>query len=127
MIKTNSKKFREKVKSYLFGNLFDDSGYELMEFKKENYKNDKEKALLILEVFCKEMRQNELTFEVFESWAAGLPAIVDTADYYCHNSAIGILDNFLEETEERNRYDEIQAEKLLTYVIYRELESELKK
>lgn len=128
MIKTNSKKFREKIKSYLFEFLFDDSGYELMKFKKEKYKNDKEKALLILEIFCKEMRQNELTLKIFKNWAAGLPTIIDTADYYCHNSAIGILGNFLEETEEeRNRYNEIQAEELLTHAIYRELESELKK
>lgn len=127
MLKTNSKKFKERIKNYLFNKLFDDSGYELMEFKKENYKNEKEKALLILEVFCKEMETNGLTFERFKEWAAGLPSVIDTADYYYCFSAITILGDFLEETEEeRNKYNEMHAENLLTLAIYRELESVLK-
>lgn len=59
MIKTNSKKFKEKIKNYLFNDLFDDFDHGMREFKKESYKNEKEKAILIHEVFCKEMQQKQ--------------------------------------------------------------------
>ena len=54
-------------------------------------------------------------------WCSGLPGVLDTC-YYYNRSAVDDLGAILEETdEERARYTEEQAEKMLTTLIYREL------
>lgn len=125
-MRTNSKKAKEKIKKYLFNELFDDEGYDHMEFKKEKYLNEKEKALLILEIFYKEMqytKKEDFNFRNFENYLRGLPTIIQSADYYYHNSAVDILGDILEETPEtKNKYNELQAEKLLSYLIFKEIE-----
>lgn len=69
-----------------------------------------------------ELIRKSTLFDAFEYWCSGLPYLLNTADYYCHNSAINILGDILEETEEeRSRFSELEAEKELTYLIFREI------
>lgn len=57
----------------------------------------------------------------FFDWCAGLPSVIDTC-YYYNRSAADDLARILEETEEeKNKYSETEAEKMLTWLIYREL------
>ncbi len=59
-------------------------------------------------------------YELFKEWLQGLPLAL--GDYYYNQSAIEILGNILEETEEeRNHFTEEQAKEKLTYLLYREL------
>lgn len=59
--------------------------------------------------------------ELFNEWAMGLPAALDTC-YYYNRSAVEDLGGILEQSQaERLIYSERQAEKLLTSLIYREL------
>lgn len=58
---------------------------------------------------------------LFVEWLAGLPGAVDSAAWYCH-SAIEYAANLLEETEEEaQRYSEGEAEQLIGYLFYREI------
>lgn len=51
---------------------------------------------------------------------AGLPSFLGTYKYYYSGSAIDVLGDILEQTEEeRNRYTEAEAEKCMTYLLYR--------
>ena len=85
-----------------------------------------EVAAFILAVFHKEKGSdfryhhgNE--FAAFTHWCQWLPAVLDTC-YYCDRSAIDDLGRILEETEEEKaRFTEQEAERRLTWLIYREL------
>jgi hypothetical protein len=59
--------------------------------------------------------------DVFEEWASGLPSVLDTC-YYYNRSAVDDLGAILEQTEtEKAKYNEQESEKLLTYLIFREI------
>ena len=65
-------------------------------------------------------RRNRQT--AFYEWCSGLCGIIDTADYFCYNSAIDIVSGILKQTEEeRKKYSRDAAEIFLTYLIYREI------
>lgn len=121
MLKTNSKKVKEKIKNYII-KLYNNEGYNVpkattFEEMKENIKKASYNTVIKYEL----MRRSTL-FDAFECWCSGLPYLLDTADYYCYNSAIDILGDILEETEEeRSRFSELEAEKKLTYLIFREI------
>ena len=115
-LKTNSKKARENIQKYIMNN-----------FTGENYgiktpKTFQETSEVILKVFRNEKldaRYSEK--ENFVNWAAGLPSILDTC-YYYNRSAIDDLGEILDETETKtSRFTEMQAEELLSNLIYREL------
>lgn len=123
MLKTNSKKAVENIRSYIMDN-----------FTPENYTNKPPQnfpsiAAFILSTFRSEKpakggysRMSEK--ERFTDWAQGLPSILDTC-YYYNRSAVDDLGKILEETEsEKARYSEARAESLLTSLIYRELMKE---
>lgn len=56
--------------------------------------------------------------ELFTEWASGLP--LGIFDYYDNMSAVEIVGDILEETEEEKaKYTEEQASALLTYMIFR--------
>ena len=124
MLKTNSKKARENIRQYII-DRFDPCGYDI-EKTPETFP---EIAACILDVFVHEkpystkyiyryMLSDE---KVFADWCAGLPSILDTC-YYYNRSAVDDLAAILEETEtEKAKYDERDAERLLTHLIYREL------
>ena len=124
MLKTNSKKARENIRQYIIDH-FDPCGYDL-EKAPESFP---EIAVCILETFAHEkpystkyiyryMLSDE---KVFTDWCQGLPSILDTC-YYYNRSAVDDLGAILEETaEEKARYTERDAERLLTHLIFREL------
>lgn len=59
--------------------------------------------------------------ELFARWASGLPGILDTC-YYYNRPAVEDLGKILEESDtEKAKYSESDAERLLTYLIYREI------
>lgn len=120
MLKTNSKKARENVRAYIL-NHFTPDGYT------DNPPQDfPSVAAFILDTFRSEKsavggyaRMTES--ERFTDWAQGLPGVLNTC-YYYNRSAVDDLGAILEETEsEKARFDEPQAESLLTSLIYREL------
>lgn len=130
MIKTNSKKARENIRRY----IMDHVNAEGRELEKEP-ETFPEAAAFILDTFRSEKYWCIQDFryyggseqKAFEDWASGLPSALDTC-YYWNRSAVDDLGMILEESEsEKNRYTESQAEKTLTYLIYRELLEGVKK
>ena len=124
MLKSNSKQARENIREYIL-NHFDPSNYEL----EKNPETFPEIAKFILDTFQAEkyytlqyMKKAGISEqEAFTDWAAGLPSVLDTC-YYYNRSAVNDLAAILEETDaEKARFTESQAEKQLTYLIYREL------
>ena len=122
MLRTNSKKANENIRAYIMDN-----------FTPENYtdnppKDFPEVAAFILGVFRTERKRilncdyyRAIEFAAFTDWCRGLPAVLDTC-YYYNRSAIDDLGRILEETaEEKARFTEPEAERRLTWLIYREL------
>ena len=115
-----TKKAIVNIRAYIMGN-----------FRPENYTDTPPKdfpgvAAFILDTFRKEKMSdfrfhdcNE--FAAFTDWCQGLPAVLDTC-YYYNRSAVEDLGAILEETaEEKARFSEQEAERRLTWLIYREL------
>ena len=132
MLQTNSKKAIENTRAYI-----------LKHFNGERYGfsgdgNDFHAvAAFIYKCFIKEKcRYTESYYsrigyskrDIFEEWAAGLPSVIDTR-YYYNRSAVDDLAEILKENEEEKQMynDERTAETLLTYLIYKEIEKEIKK
>lgn len=126
MLRTNSKKAIENIKAYIIEH-FDGENYGI-----ETPATFKEVATIIYNTFVNEVWEyskayyhfNELAG--FEYWVSGLPSIIDTC-YYYNRPAVDDLGDILEETiEERNRYSEQDAERVLTLLIYREIKKAVK-
>lgn len=126
MLRTNSKKATENVRAYIMAK-FDGDNYGI-----ETPATFEETARIIYDTFVNEVWEyskayyhfNELAG--FEYWVSGLPSIIDTCYYYNH-PAVDDLGDILEETiEERNRYSEQDAERVLTLLIYREIKKAVK-
>ena len=105
--------------------------YILDNFTPENYTDNPptdfpEVAAFILDTFRKEkmsdFRYHDCNeFAAFTDWCQGLPSVLDTC-YYYNRSAVDDLGAILEETaEEKARFSEQEAERRLTWLIYREL------
>ena len=123
MLKTNTKRAAENIRLYIVDN-----------FTPENYTGNppqefEQIAAFILDCFHSELLPNENARHyyhyneqaAFADWCAGLPSVLDCC-YFYNRSAVDDLGELLEETEEEKaRYTEEQAEKMLTYLIYREL------
>lgn len=120
MLKTNSKKVKEKIKDYII-ELYDDEGYDVP--KATTFEEMKKN---IKKVWYDEVGQYDLIrripiFESFKRWCYGLPSLLETCDYVLGNG-IKVLGDILEETEEeRNRFGELEAEKKLTYLMFKEI------
>lgn len=115
-----TKKANENIRAYIMGN-----------FVPESYTNDPPKdfpevAAFILDAFRKEkmsdFRYHDCNeFAAFTDWCQGLPSVLNTC-YYYNRSAVDDLGAILEETaEEKARFTEVEAERRLTWLIYREL------
>jgi hypothetical protein len=124
MLRTNSKKARENLRAYI-ADRFDPSGYPVNQ-QPETFA---EMAQIILETFAAEKCYSTAYYgrytwsdqNIFANWCAGLPSILDTL-YFYNRSAAADLGAILEESpEEISRYNESDAEKRLTYLIFREL------
>lgn len=124
MLRSNSKKALENIRAYILEN-FNGENYGI-----ETPDNWKDAARIIWDTFTEEKLHPEREYNrrrgysnqrVFEDWAQGLPSILDTC-YYYNRSAAADLAAILEETpEEMNRYSEQDAERMLTYLLFREI------
>ena len=127
MLKTNSKQVKEKIRKWISDN-FDASSYD----REELNNSDIEKQIQFIAYICwvelgHEVKRLGYTFqEMFINWCSGLPSLLNTASYYCYNSAVALVGDILEQTkEERSKYDETDAERLMSYMIYKEVASDL--
>lgn len=122
MLRTNTKKAIENIRAYIMENLTPE-GYT--DNPPEDFPGA---AAFILSVFRREyahllnsdyFRGNE--FAGFADWCSGLPSVLDTC-YYYNRSAVDDLGRILDETaEEKARFAEAEAERRLTWLLYREL------
>lgn len=119
MLKTNSKQARENIRAYIVENV-DFDGYGI-----EQPATFEGIAAAVLDVFRSEYRysipRHACEQNAFVDWCSGLPSVLDCC-YFYNRSAVDDLGAILEETDtEKARYNECDAEKLLSNLIYREL------
>jgi len=125
MLKTNSKVFRNKIRNYIIDS-YDGSDYEAGTPEAEAQTFEDIAKVILADVRRVEGWQLSRSFsytmeKAFSDWSCGLPSLLDTC-YHYNVSAVDLLGDMLEETEEeRNRYSESEAEALLDKLIYREL------
>lgn len=126
MLRTNSKKARENVRNYILS--FAENFAVSLEIDPDTL-TEKNTLRLVWDSFMKEYynqihptrRNRSSVSDLFAEWASGL-AMDGLFDYYYNVSAVQVLGDILEETEEeRSKYTEEQAERLLTLLIYREV------
>ena len=134
MLKTNTKAARKNVLEYIKTNVADYMT-ETMEYNNKHginqsyysTDNDSDVCSFIYSRFMDETGGRSYNMSeqaAFYLWASGL-ACGGLFDYFCH-SAVKDLGDILEETEEeRARFTEMQAEELLTKLIYREVKMHL--
>lgn len=127
MLKTNSKKARENIRAYIMER---ENVAEYAEISK-NPTFEEIAAAIYMDFYraynSDYIHRTYLEQDYFAEWAAGLPGILDTC-YYYNRSAVDDLAGILEETEtEKAKYKEADAEKLLSYLIYREIEKAIHK
>lgn len=127
MLKTNTKKVINKVKVYILDHFKDFYYPDNKEYIEKEFITDGDIFKYILKTICEEKSNdvkrnyNYLTYTIFEDYCRGLPSILDCS-YYYNISAIKLVGDWLEETEEeRNRYTEQQAEEKATQLLYRVL------
>lgn len=133
MLKTNSKQARENIRAWIMDNS------DLYDWDGENetpvaYDNFADHAAHVWRMFCGEfmrdeqqrrynMHYNKTWQGCFEDWLRGLPRAVCSDDFLLGaDAAINCLGDILDETEaERSRYSEDEAERMMCYLIYREI------
>lgn len=124
MLRTNSKKARANVLQY----LRDNSEYirECAEYDNITIESDADICKYIWNDFIRvkkhEFRRSRVSYQDhFSDYASGLP--LGVFDYHYHCEAVNILGDILEETEEeRAKYTESDAERVLDYLIFREVQ-----
>ena len=117
MLRSNSKKVIEKVRSYITDGI--DPDY----FGLAEAPDFPTACKLILQACEDEKFYNRIRsgLDTFRDWAQGLPSAFNTM-YYYNVSALDLLADWLEETDsEKEKYSECQAEEMITRLIYREL------
>ena len=120
MLKTNSKAARENIRAYIMANA------NTEEYAETACNTFEEVAAAIYADFDRvtniPINRRMSLQDRFCEYAAGLPSIIDTC-YYYNRSAVDDLAEILEETpEERAKYSEDDAERLLSLLIFREIE-----
>ncbi len=122
MLKTNSKKAIENLKKWTVDH-FNADDYGDFDGDENNFSDC---AKYIYRVFLREKyegaehyHRNTSMQDIFADWCAGLPSILNTADYYYTRRAVDVLGEILEETdEEKARYSQTQAENLLSALLW---------
>lgn len=117
MLKTTTREARQNIQQYIL-DCFNPEGYDY-NGSTEDFPSV---AAFLRQTFRDEKRyQRGNQQELFIDWCQGLPSILDTC-YYYNRSAVDDLAAILEETEEEKaRFDEPQAETMLSHLIYREI------
>ena len=117
MLRTNSKKVIEKVRSYIINGV----DHEYFGLEADPDFNTACKLILTACENEKRYSRSRSGFETFKDWAQGLPSAFNTL-YYYNVSAVDMLGAWLEESEsEKSKYNESEAEEMITRLIYREL------
>ena len=124
MLKINTLKCRENVKKYIIS-IYDNTADYTNNNINTDTNNYKEMLKNIKDIFNLEVgnwySKQVGEYNAFIYWCQGLPTIIDTC-YYYNRSAKDDVAKILEETEEeKNKYTEEDAEKLLTKLIYKEV------
>lgn len=122
MLRTNSKKAIENLKKWTVEH-FDADDYGDFDGDENNFSDC---AKYIYRVFLREKYEgaehyyrNTSMQDTFADWCAGLPSILNTADYYYTRRAVDVLGEILEENEEEKaRYSQTQAENLLSALLW---------
>ena len=102
---------------------FDGDLERLKKIDVNNYADVCNSILLVLfvEKIKHDNRRNKGRFYYFEDWCQGLCGVIDTS-YFYNVSAVDLLGDWLEETEEEKaKYDERKAESTITHLLYREI------
>lgn len=118
MLSTNSKKFYENLDAYVIDYMEDAAE----DYEKPQPATVEEAYLLLWDIYKKEYftPRGFGTLENFEGWGRGLPAsgLFD----FVLNNAVDTLGEMLEETqEERKRFTEQQAERVLFVKIHAQM------
>ena len=117
-LRTNSKKARENVRAYI------------MEYAPEEITDSRDTFEDVAKALDERFRadksgewyRRQPEREVFQDWAQGLACSGLFLFWYYTRSAVDDLGGILEQDEEkRNTYEEDDAARLLTYLIYREI------
>ena len=117
MLKTNTKAARERIQHFINTHV-DFSGYDLEKTPETTAEINK----AIFACFLSESKFSNIPNEQerFINWCSGLPSVLDCSYYL--NSAVEMLGDILEQTPiERAKYTEEQAERLFSYLIYKEV------
>lgn len=145
MIKSNSKEVKEAVKKYIMDNFkdilsdyLDKNGKaynnELSILETVNTNNYKEVCTAIYHIFKAEKLNNDCMYkagkatkqDMFIEWCSGLCSAINT-NYYYNVCAVDLLGEWLHETEqEKSKFSEDAAAKMITLIIYRELTQQTK-
>lgn len=119
MLKTNSKKLKVKIEDYLKDGwndyILDNPELANLEYKegiKKIFEIEKPKKNIYGQIIYKN------NYERFKDWMGGLCSAI-YSNYYYNISAVDLVGDLLEQTqEERNKYNESQAEELMTRLLY---------
>lgn len=144
MLKTNSKQARENILDWLASRALEEAkeinrfnrenGFEPMKeaeimedlqnsgFASSSYKMKKAAVYFIIRCFRSELEKSKgfgSEFEKFDYWMRSLPKVVKSEDFLLRD-ACEFLGRILEETlEERQKYSQGQAEKLMIYLTWK--------
>ena len=121
MLRSNSKAVTEKIKKWILENV-DFSGYD--EWATLDCSNYRDVCRALLETCEKEKFYSRYPSKaaMLEDWFCGLPSVLDTAHYIYRANAVDMLGEWLEETEnEKARYSESDAEKMISRLLIREI------
>jgi hypothetical protein len=141
MIKSNSKQAKQAIRNYIVEH-FDGTNYSPDFDYIAQAQADNTAGRLTIDIFSMVAHAIAATFysekcrydnrykagkisrfDLFADWCSGLPSILDTC-YYYNRSAVDDLAGILQETEaEKAKFSESEAEKRLTWLIYREIYS----
>lgn len=112
-LKTNSKEVKQAVKNYIV------DCFEVCD-ESEIYKTFEERAGRIAETFKKEARG--ASFEEFRGWLAGLPSCALGDDVFLSDAGDLVAEWLKQTTEEKEKYNREESERLAALLIYREIE-----
>lgn len=129
MLRITNKKVKATIKNYInesVANWADDNLDYLTIDEFEELKTYEGQCNLIIDKFLNEMVKNNKNakyysyYDLFVEWCEGQPSVLETS-YYLH-SAKSLLAEWLEETsEEASRYTELEAERSITQLLWREI------
>lgn len=129
-MKTNNKKVIENINNYIIACCVP----ALIEETPESATLEEKKEIILKKFIHEKLKNynynifetlkrfyNNSIYEAFKDWAQGLPCGALFC-YYYNTSAVDLVGGWLEQTEEeRNRYNEQDAEELASRLIFREL------